>query len=101
MDELSIKIKIADKEYPMKVQSQDEELLRAAGKILNEKIKFFKNQFKVDNKQDLLSMVAFDIVVSKLKLENQVEDSERFVSESLVKLNQLIEKGNQENGSEE
>ena len=39
MDELSIKIKIADREYPMKVKRNDEERIRAAGKLINEKFK--------------------------------------------------------------
>ena len=39
MDELSVKIKIADREYPMKVKRLEEERVRAAGKIINEKIK--------------------------------------------------------------
>jgi cell division protein ZapA len=32
MNELSIKIKIADREYPMKVDADDEEQIRLAGK---------------------------------------------------------------------
>ena len=36
MDELSVKIKIADREYPMKVKRQEEEKVRAAGKLNNE-----------------------------------------------------------------
>ena len=39
MKELSIKIKIADREYPMKVDAADEEKIRLAGKKINEKIK--------------------------------------------------------------
>jgi hypothetical protein len=37
MDELSVKIKIADREYPMKVKRMEEEKVRAAGKLINEK----------------------------------------------------------------
>ena len=39
MEELSIKIKIADREYPMKVKPEDEEKVRNAGRLLNEEIK--------------------------------------------------------------
>ena len=38
MEELSIKIKIGDREYPMKVDAEDEERIRLAGKKINEKI---------------------------------------------------------------
>ena len=101
MDELSIKIKIADKEYPMRIQAQDEELLRAAGKLLNEKIRQFKTQFKIENKQDLLSMIAFDMTVSHLKLENKIQNSDKYVAESLDKLNRLIEQNKEKNNKDE
>jgi hypothetical protein len=52
MDELSVKIKIADREYPMKVKRKDEEKVRAAGKIINEKLKHYRDQFGIDDKQD-------------------------------------------------
>ncbi len=39
MKELSIKIKIADREYPMRVVPEDEERIRKAGRVINEKIK--------------------------------------------------------------
>ena len=39
MAELSIKIRIGNREYPMKVKAEDEERIRRAGKLLNEKNK--------------------------------------------------------------
>ena len=42
MEDLSIKIKIADREYPMKVKLVDEERVRIAGKLINEKIKSYR-----------------------------------------------------------
>jgi cell division protein ZapA len=59
MEELSIKIKIADREYPMKVKGVDEERVRTASRLINEKLKSYKEQFGIDDKQDLLAMVAF------------------------------------------
>jgi len=89
MDKLSIKLKIADREYPMRVEPDEEELIRKAGKIVNEKIKEFKSQFGIDDKQDLLAMVAFDSMVEKLKA--QVGDSsDELLQEKLANLNALI-----------
>jgi cell division protein ZapA len=67
MGELSIKIKIADREYPMKVDAEDEEQIRLAGKKINEKIKMYRDQFGIDDKQDLLAMVAFDSLYEKIQ----------------------------------
>ncbi len=89
MDKLSIKIKIADREYPMKVEPEEEELIRKAGKIVNEKIKLFKSQFGIDDKQDLLAMVAFDALVDGLKTKSG-ETSDNLLKEKLASLNSLI-----------
>ena len=89
MDKLSIKIKIADREYPMKVEPEEEERIRKAGKIVNEKIKLFKSQFGIDDKQDLLAMVAFDALVERLKTEGSNVDDD-LLQEKLAGLNNLI-----------
>lgn len=89
MDKLSIKIKIADREYPMKVEPEEEERIRRAGKIVNEKIKLFKSQFGIDDKQDLLAMVAFDALVERLKTEGG-NVSDDLLKEKLSSLNSLI-----------
>lgn len=69
MGELSIKIRIGDREYPMKVDADDEEQIRLAGKKINEKIKMYRDQFGIDDKQDLLAMVAFDSLYEKIQTE--------------------------------
>lgn len=90
MAELSIKIRIGNREYPMKVKSEDEERIRRAGKLLNEKIKKLQNQFGIDDTQDLVAMVAFDGLVEKLKRDENSESSDDFALQEITKLNQLI-----------
>ena len=90
MDKLSIKIKIYDREYPMKVDPADEENIRRAGKLINDRLRSYREKFGLDDKQDLLAMVAFDSTVERLKVEgksHQVDDS---VEHRLAKLNQII-----------
>ncbi|MEP0984796.1 cell division protein ZapA [Ekhidna sp.] len=90
MAELSIKIRIGNREYPMRVKAEDEERIRRAGKLLNEKIKNYQNQFGIDDTQDLVSMVAFDCLVEKLKREESSDASDDFALGEISKLNQLI-----------
>ena len=49
MSELSIKIRIAEREYPIRVKEEEEERLRIVGKLLNERLKFFKDQFGIQD----------------------------------------------------
>jgi cell division protein ZapA len=90
MDELSIKIKIGDREYPMKVKKHEEERVRAAGKVINEKLKSYRDQFGLDDKQDLLAMTAFDCVVEKMAAEESDHAVDQSVVDKVNHLNQLV-----------
>ncbi|MBJ6119412.1 cell division protein ZapA [Pontibacter sp. BT310] len=90
MSELSIKIRIAEREYPMRVKEEEEERLRIVGKLLNERLKFFKDQFGIQDKQDLLAMVAFETMVEKLKLEDEKNKHLSKVGQQLNVLDDLL-----------
>ena len=90
MAELSIKLRIGNREYPMKVKAEDEERIRRAGKVLNEKIKTYKNQFGIDDNQDLIAMVAFDCLVEKMKNEEVTESTDEVAIERIKNLSDLI-----------
>ena len=74
----------------MKVAVEDEERIRKAGKILHEKIKTYREQFGIDDSQDLLAMVAFDCLVEKMKKEESSEDTDDAALDHISRLNQLI-----------
>ncbi|MFD2248336.1 cell division protein ZapA [Pontibacter ruber] len=90
MGELSIKIRIAEREYPMRVKEEEEERLRVVGKVLNERLRFFKDQFGIQDKQDLLAMVAFETMVEKLKLEEEKNTHLSHVGQQLSVLDDLL-----------
>jgi cell division protein ZapA len=90
MDKLSIKVKIADREYPMKVDPADEENIRKAGKLINDRLRSYREKFGIDDKQDLLSMVAFDSTVERLKIEGESHQVDDTIEHKLAKLNQII-----------
>jgi cell division protein ZapA len=90
MEQLSIKVKIADREYPLKVRKDEEERIRMAAKLLNEKIKQFKDQFGKDDKQDLLAMAAFDMAVEKLRQQEKIALTNEHLENRLDYLEDLI-----------
>ena len=93
MSELSIKIRIAEREYPMRVKEEEEERLRVVGKLLNERLRFYKEQFNIQDKQDLLAMVAFETMVEKLKLEEEKNQHLSKVGQQLNVLDDLLSSG--------
>lgn len=90
MAELSIKIKIGNREYPMRVKSEDESTIRLAGKKINEQMKAYQDQFGIDDKQDLLAMVAFDNAVEKIRTEEEATEIDGLAIEQIQRLNHII-----------
>jgi cell division protein ZapA len=90
MEELSIKIRIADREYPMKVRRKDEERVRTAGRLINEKLKSYREQLGIDDKQDLIAMVAFECLVDKMAAEETHQVIDQTVFEKVKQLNNLV-----------
>ncbi len=94
MGDLSLRLKIANKEYPLKVKSEQEENVREAAHWVNERIRTFRNKFSIEEKEDLLAMVAFDCAMSGLKdkkgesneeVLNKVRSLNQMVQEALIK----------------
>lgn len=90
MEKLSIKVKISDREYPMKVDPADEENIRRAGKMINERLRAYREKFGIDDKQDLLAMVAFDSMVERLKVEGKTHQVDDAIEHKLANLNSII-----------
>ncbi|MFC3878584.1 cell division protein ZapA [Algoriphagus namhaensis] len=90
METLAIRLKIGAREYPMRVKMEDEAKIRRAGKLINEKLRKYKEEFGLDDIQDLLAMVAFDCMVESLESnELNAEDSEK-IQTSLAQINSLL-----------
>jgi hypothetical protein len=59
--EISIKVNICDRFYPLRIKTSEEEGVRSAAKTINERAKFYIDNFSVQDKQDALSMVALEL----------------------------------------
>ena len=86
MENLSIKLVIGNRSYPMKVPIEDEQKIRNIGKELNKKISEIKNQMNIEDLQDVLAMIAF-------KLSVEIEDNKnlrRETDNAYQKINNII-----------
>jgi cell division protein ZapA len=68
-EQLKIKISIADRVYPLTVETSQEEGLRSASKKIDTMIKQFEQSYAVRDKQDVLAMCA-------LQFASQVEQKQ-------------------------
>ncbi len=94
MNELSIRIKICDRIYPMKIKREEEALIRESAKIINDKISKYKNQFGTNDNQDLLAITSFDSILELAKIkkifEKQTIDIKSNISDIQEKISKVI-----------
>ena len=90
MGELTVKINILGREYPITTTPEEEDKFIKANQLIEEKIKLFRDTFKINDNQDLLAMVAFDAVVDKLNSQSALVNENNKSSEQLSSLLQLI-----------
>lgn len=72
MDELlPINITIADRRYPMRIKRSEEEKIRKAAKIINERILQYQDRYKGEDVQDFMAMASLQFVLQTLEtIEN-------------------------------
>lgn len=92
MGELSIKIKIANRVYPLTVNTEEEEGIRKAADNINHSIAEFERLYDVKDKQDLLAMVALKLATRNFDLENKGVVNSSGVEEELIAVEKLFDK---------
>ena len=75
-NEISIKVNVGDRMYPLQINAFEEEYVRKAVKLLNEKMAFFNNSFSAKDKVDGLAMAALEYAVDGLKKETVLQKPE-------------------------
>ncbi len=88
-DKLSIKVNIAERYYPLKIESKDEERIRKAAKLINEKIAQYKQRYLDKDTQDFLAMAALQYVSKVLELEERFDMNR--IDEQIKELTQELE----------
>jgi len=68
---LSIKVQIAERFYPLKIKRQDEEKIRKAARLINDKVLQYKQRYTDKDPQDFMAMAALQFVISLLDCEQQ------------------------------
>jgi cell division protein ZapA len=75
-DKLSIKLHIANRIYPMKIERESEEYIRNAVKQIEGRLKFYEENYAIKDKQDLLAMCLIEYAskFESVNNKNVVED---------------------------
>lgn len=89
-DKLSIRVNVADRYYPLKVERENEEKIRKAARMINEKVLQYKQRYTDKDVQDFLAMASLQYVI-KLNEEEEKLNDDRF-SDTVKELIEKIEK---------
>lgn len=77
---IRINIKIDGKNYPLTIDTVDEERYRLAAKRVNEIVRKYREQFGDHDSKDILAMAAFQIALGNTELQ-QRNDRALFIEE--------------------
>lgn len=66
MSELSIKVSIGGRIYPITVSASEEDKVRAAAKKVEDNLKLLQSSYAVKDKQDLLAMTALQMATEQV-----------------------------------
>ncbi len=69
---IPVNIVIADRTFRLKIQPEDEEMVRNTVKLINEKIVEFKTNFAGKDMQDYISMVLVWMATEQTKASEQI-----------------------------
>jgi len=70
-DMLSIKVQIAERFYPLKIKRRDEEKIRQAARMINDKVLQYKQRYTDKDTQDFMAMATLQFVIKLLDCEQQ------------------------------
>ena len=89
---LSVKVSIANRSYPLRITSEEQEKVASAAENINNRIRELEDNYAVKDKQDLLAMTALQIASEAMgSKKSSVDQIKNDVEENISYLNNLIE----------
>ena len=90
MDKLSIKLHIANRIYPMKIERKSEEYIRNAVKKIEERLKFYEDNYAIKDKQDLLAMCLIEYASKFETVNNKKVVEDDGLTEKLAQIDAIL-----------
>jgi cell division protein ZapA len=89
-DNLSIKVSIAGRIYPLTIERNEEENIRKAVKAINEKVSDYEKNFDIKDRQDLLAMTSLFFASQSMELQHRNYKDEKNILGRLEKADKLL-----------
>ena len=89
-EKLSIKLHIANRIYPLKIDRSSEEFIRNAVKKIEERLKFYENNYAIKDKQDLLAMCLIEYASKSESMDNKTIVEDDGLTEKLTNIHTVL-----------
>ena len=89
-DQLSIKVSIAGRIYPVTIERSEEENVRKAVKNINEKVTDYEKNFNIKDRQDLLAMSSLHFASQATEIHHNSSKDEKVILERLEKIEKVV-----------
>ena len=88
--ELSIKVTIANRLYPLKISTGEEENIQKAVKLIQDKLKDYEQNYSVRDKQDLLAMCVLQLATEQANASNNPTIDAEEIDSKLQRIDQML-----------
>ncbi|HEY4797445.1 MAG TPA: cell division protein ZapA [Bacteroidia bacterium] len=89
-DQLSIKVSIAGRIYPLTIERSEEENVRKAVKNITERLNDYEKNFNIKDRQDLLAMTSLFFASQATEFHHSISKEEKAILERLEKMEKTI-----------
>ncbi len=94
MEKYSIKVNILNRPFPLLVGADEEEAVRAAARLINDKVKAYKERFSVKDDLDLVIMCCLELATDNINqntlFRKQSQNTESAISKIFSRLNDVV-----------
>jgi cell division protein ZapA (FtsZ GTPase activity inhibitor) len=90
-----IKLQIGGRFYPLIIDRKDEEKVRKAAKVINEKFEQYQQRYRDKDGQDFLAMAAFQFVLKLIEFEEKSDETP--LISAIVEITEQLEEFIQKN----
>ncbi len=90
MEEISITIHIAGRQYRLKSDEKEKEIIKAAADRINELLRLYSEHYGHRDYQDLLAMVAVQQTTGLLKCDIELKMASEGIENQIAIMNELL-----------
>jgi cell division protein ZapA len=95
MSEVSLKIEIAGKEYPLKVTKDNATYIEKASIVIKNNLSDFEKKYNITDKKDILAMVFLQTISEFLKEQDKKQEELNNLKALLDELGEMVKQHQQ------